>query len=184
MAEHALEWFIGTQSSRCSRDQRRLLFIWWAGVSTSPLQLLAYGGGGGGRGAPLKRFWVYVQEYGITLSSVLTAKHDSTANFWPEIKLQENDKKTNKQSARLLANWCSWCFRWREQSYSIIWLWEMVLRPCLPRFASLQLLQPSYPSKARGVTVNQDDNVLVCMPSANYWVNHSFSARGKKNAIN
>lgn len=116
MAEHALEWFIGTQSSRCSRDQRRLLFIWWAGVSTSPLQLLAYGGGGGGRGAPLKRFWVYVQEYGITLSSVLTAKHDSTANFWPEIKLQENDKKTNKQSARLLANWCSWCFRWREQS--------------------------------------------------------------------
>lgn len=38
-------------------------------------------------GLPLKRLWVYVQEYGITLSSVLTAKHDSTANFWPEIKL-------------------------------------------------------------------------------------------------
>lgn len=42
---------------------------------------------------PLKGFWVYVQTYGITLSSVLTAKHDSTANFWPKIKLQKNDKK-------------------------------------------------------------------------------------------
>ena len=36
---------------------------------------------------------MYVQAYGITLSSVLTAKHDSTANFWLEIKLQQNDKK-------------------------------------------------------------------------------------------
>lgn len=44
-----------TQTSRCSRKQRRLLFIWCAGVSTSPLQLLAY------RGLlPLKGFWVYV----------------------------------------------------------------------------------------------------------------------------
>lgn len=88
MEEYVLERFIGTQTSRCSREQRRLLFIWRAGVSTSPLQLLAYKGL-----LPLKGFWVYVQAYGITLSSVLTAKHDSTASFWPEIKLQQNDKK-------------------------------------------------------------------------------------------
>lgn len=83
-----LEWFIGTQTSRCSREQRRLLFIWCTGVSTSPLQLLAY------RGLlPLKGFWVYVRAYGTTLSSVLTAKHDSTASFWPESTLLQNDKK-------------------------------------------------------------------------------------------
>lgn len=83
-----------TQTSRCYREQRRSLFIWSAGVSTSPLQLLAY------RGLlPLKGFWVYVRAYGITLSSVLTAKHDSTANFWPEIKPQQNDKK---QTSNLL----------------------------------------------------------------------------------
>lgn len=46
MEEHALEWFNVTQNSRCSCDQHRLLFIWRAGVSTSPLQLLAYKGGG------------------------------------------------------------------------------------------------------------------------------------------
>lgn len=94
MEEYVLEWFIDTQTSRCSREHRRLLFIWRAGVSTSPLQLLAYKGF-----LPLKGFWVYVQAYGITLSSVLTAKHDSTANFWPEIKLQQNDKK---QTSNLL----------------------------------------------------------------------------------
>lgn len=36
---------------------------------------------------------MYVRAYGITLSSVLTAKHESTANFWPEIKPRQNDKK-------------------------------------------------------------------------------------------
>lgn len=77
-----LEQFIGAQTSRCSRKQQRLLFIWCTGVSTSPHQLLAY------RGLlPLKGFWVCVQAYGITLSSVLTAKHDSTANFLAGIKL-------------------------------------------------------------------------------------------------
>lgn len=89
-----LEWFIDTQTSRCSREQQRLLFIWCTGVSTSPLQLLAY------RGLlPLRGFWVYVRAYGITLSSVLTAKHDSTANFWPENMLLQNDKK---QTSNLL----------------------------------------------------------------------------------
>lgn len=83
-----LEWFIGIQASRCSREQRRSLFIWCTGVSTSPLQLLAY------RGLlPLKGFWVYVRAYGTTLSSVLTAKHDSTASFWPESTLLRDDKK-------------------------------------------------------------------------------------------
>lgn len=77
-----------THNSRCSREQRRLLFIWRTGVSTSPLQLLAYKGL-----LLLKGFWVYVRAYGITLSSVLTAKHESTANFWPEIKPRQNDKK-------------------------------------------------------------------------------------------
>lgn len=44
--------FVDMQTSRCSREQRRSLFIWCAGVSTSPLQLLAY------RGLlPLKGFW-------------------------------------------------------------------------------------------------------------------------------
>ncbi len=98
MEEYVLEWFIDThthtQTSRCSREQRRSLFIWCAGVSTSPLQLLAY------RGLlPLKGFGVYVRAYGITLSSVLTAKHDSTANSWPGIKPQQNDKK---QTSNLL----------------------------------------------------------------------------------
>lgn len=37
----------------------------------------------------------------------------------------------------------------------------------LLHFTSLEHLQPSRSSKARRVTVNQDDNVLVCMPSAN-----------------
>lgn len=36
---------------------------------------------------------MYSQAYGITLSSVLTAKHDSTASFWSEIKPHQNDKK-------------------------------------------------------------------------------------------
>lgn len=67
---------------------------------------------------PLKGFTLGYM-YGITLSSVLTAKYELPANFFT----------------------------------------------------------------ARQVTVNQDDNVLVCMPSANYWVNHSFSLQGK-NAIN
>lgn len=94
MEKYVLEWFIDTQTSRCSREQQRLLFIWCTGVSTSPLQLLAY------RGLlPLRGFWVYVRAYGITLSSVLTAKHDSTANFWPENMLLQNDKK---QTSNLL----------------------------------------------------------------------------------
>lgn len=93
MEEYVLEWFIGAQTSRCSCEQRRLLFIWRTGVSTSPLQLLAY------RGLlPLKGFWVYVRAYGTTLSSVLTAKHDSTASFWPESTLLLKRQKTNKQS--------------------------------------------------------------------------------------
>lgn len=91
MAEYVLERFIDTQTSRCSCEQQCLLFIWCAGVSTSPLQLLEY------RGLlPLKRFWVYVRAYGITLSSVLTAKHESTANFWPKIMLLQNDKQAHK----------------------------------------------------------------------------------------
>lgn len=85
-----LEQFIGAQTSRCSCERQRLLFIWCAGASTSPLQLLAYEGGGL---LPLKGFVVYIQPYGVTLSSVLTAKHDSTANFWPEIKPQQNDRR-------------------------------------------------------------------------------------------
>lgn len=36
---------------------------------------------------------MYIQPYGVTLSSVLTAKHDSTANFWPEIKPQQNNRR-------------------------------------------------------------------------------------------
>lgn len=36
---------------------------------------------------------MYIQPYGVTLSSVLTAKHDSTANFWPEIKPLQNDRR-------------------------------------------------------------------------------------------
>lgn len=59
-------------------------------------------------------------------------------------------------------------------------LCKMFSHSFLLHFTSLDHLQPSCSSKARRITVNQDDNVLVCMPSANYWVNHSFSAqRGK-----
>lgn len=36
---------------------------------------------------------MYVQPYGFTLSSVLTAKHDSTANCWAKIKLRQNDER-------------------------------------------------------------------------------------------
>lgn len=52
--------------------------------------------------------WVYVQAYGITLSSVLTAKHDSTANFWPEIKLQQNDKKQTSNLQGYLLTGAAW----------------------------------------------------------------------------
>lgn len=37
---------LSTQPTRCSSKRGRLLFIWCAGASTSPLQLLAKGGGG------------------------------------------------------------------------------------------------------------------------------------------
>lgn len=144
---------------------------------------------GGGELLPLKGFVVYIQPYGITLSSVLTAKHDSTANFWPEIKPLQNDRR---QTSSLRGYYQTGAPRTLDEgnkviffssSPSIIWLWEMVFRPFLLHFTSLQHLQPSYPSKARRVTVNQDDNVLVCMPSANYWVNHSFSAHGEKKML-
>lgn len=144
---------------------------------------------GGGKLLPLKGFVVYIQPYGVTLSSVLTAKHDPTANFWPEIKPLQNDRR---QTSSLRGYYQTGAHRTLDEgnkviffssSPSIIWLWEMVFRPFLLHFTSLQHLQPSYPSKARRVTVNQDDNVLVCMPSANYWVNHSFSAHGEKKML-
>lgn len=113
MENYVLEWFIGTQGSRCSCAQRRLLFIWCAGVSTSPLQLLAYRGL-----SPLKGFWVYVQAYGITLSSVLTAKHDSQEPILgaPEYALSKRQKQTNN-SARLLPKWYVWRIVWRFMLY-------------------------------------------------------------------
>lgn len=133
-----LEWFIDTQTSRCSREQQRLLFIWCTGVSTSPLQLLAY------RGLlPLRGFWVYVRAYGITLSSVLTAKHDSTANFWPENMLLQNDKK---QTSNLLGYYQTGAACALDKSNKVIEkkkkkIHYMTMRDvCAPLFASFHFI--------------------------------------------
>lgn len=80
MEDYVLDWFINAHNSRCSRKQQGLLFIWCAGVTTSPLQLLAYR-----RLSTSQR--IYVWAHGITLSSVLTVRFELAANFSSEIIL-------------------------------------------------------------------------------------------------
>lgn len=93
------EGLIDAQTSRCSREQCRLPFIWCAGVSTSPLQLLAY-----------SRL-LLLKEFGCMFGHM--ALHFCL--FWQPNMIQQpisglglssfKTTKTNKQSARLLPKW-------------------------------------------------------------------------------
>lgn len=80
MEDYVLDWLINVHNSRCPCEQQRLLFIWCAGVTTSPLQLLVYR-----RLSTSQR--IYVWAHGITLSSALTVKYELPANFCSETLL-------------------------------------------------------------------------------------------------
>lgn len=143
--EYALERFIDTQPARCSSKRGRLLFIWCAGASTSPLQLLAKGGGGyiskdswcmfSHMALHFRLFWQpnMIQQpiAGLRLSFGRTTK-DKQAVCRATAKLVQLALQKN---ARML-------LKLKKKRNTFKRLWEMGLSPCLLHFTSLQHLQP------------------------------------------
>lgn len=86
---------------------------------------------------------VYVRAYGTTLSSVLTAKHDSTASFLAREYAPAKRRKANKQSARLLPDGRGFSSWWRQQSE---WRkkkihYTTMRNVCAPLFASFDFIK-------------------------------------------
>lgn len=125
---------------------------------TSSRQLLAHGG----LSTPQRSWGCTSRHMALHFRLYRGPNIISTANSRTQIKSNQNDKK-NKQRARLLAQRAA---RTRLRRCA-------TPRPFPLRCRSLRTLTVTLrikkkPLKACRVTVNLDDNVLVCMPSANY----------------